>query len=153
MVQELNKPATPANAEGNIALGLDAFSLEVGARTMWMEARGQGLAGLEAVGFVLYNRLCRTKSATLAWICLEPLQFSSWNTSDPNRGMMARCRWDDPNLIVSRGLLSDIFLFKRKDTTGGATLYCNLDVVIPSWDFSKLQQTVKIRDHTFYREL
>ncbi|MDH0863335.1 cell wall hydrolase [Mitsuaria sp. GD03876] len=70
----------------------DADEQLVLARTLWGEARGEGEAGMYAVGRVILNRWrsgyrgCRTVSQ----VCLDPSQFSCWNANDPNRAQMLR---------------------------------------------------------------
>src|SRR5215468_10322728 len=69
------------------------------ARTVWAEARGEGVAGMTAVACVIMNR-ARIASqykqdhgrphplfgdGTLASCCTHPWQFSCWNENDPNR--------------------------------------------------------------------
>lgn len=56
------------------------------AKTLWGEARGEGIAGMEAVAAVILNRArtgyrhCRSIEA----VCVDPKQFSCWNADDPN---------------------------------------------------------------------
>jgi len=56
-----------------------AKAINVVARTLYMEARGEGSAGLDMVMTVIWNRAGKNK-AHLADVCLKPLQFSCWNS-------------------------------------------------------------------------
>lgn len=67
-------------------LEIDTF-----ARTIWGEARGEGSIGMQAVAFVVLNRLNVSKQKGKFWwgnsiieICRKPYQFSCWNRDDPN---------------------------------------------------------------------
>ncbi len=51
---------------------------------LWAEARGEPLLGILAVAWVIGNR-ARRRRKTLAYIILEPKQFSWTNADDPNR--------------------------------------------------------------------
>ena len=66
---------------------VSADDLDIAARTIWGEARGEGPEGMRAVAHVIANRA--TKGGwwgdTLWSVCLKPWQFSCWNLSDPNR--------------------------------------------------------------------
>lgn len=56
--------------------------------TIYGEARGEGLQGMEAVAQVIMNRV---KAGRVMWgltpraVCLDPYAFSCWLPSDPNR--------------------------------------------------------------------
>lgn len=69
---------------------LDPNSLpdeEVLARTLYGEARGEGINGLQAVANVIMNRvgLGWRGDTTVKGVCLRKYQFSCWLTDDPNR--------------------------------------------------------------------
>jgi spore germination cell wall hydrolase CwlJ-like protein len=51
---------------------------EIVAMTLYMEARGEGGKGLQAVASVIHNRMLYNKSS-LKKVCLAPKQFSCWN--------------------------------------------------------------------------
>ena len=62
---------------------------EVLARTLYGEARGEGLPGIEAVACVILNRVAFAKARGRYWwgntvsqVCLKPGQFSCWNAGD-----------------------------------------------------------------------
>ena len=68
---------------------LTASDLDIAARTLYGEARGESYEGKLAVAHVLLNRW-RTndgqfrKDDTLATTCLRHFQFSAWTKGDPN---------------------------------------------------------------------
>lgn len=66
--------------------------LIIAARTLWGEARGESYEGKKAVAHVLLNRLKagHGRASTLAGVCLQPLQFSCWNGTDPNLPLLRR---------------------------------------------------------------
>lgn len=55
-----------------------AKAINVVARTLYMEARGEGNVGLNLVMTVIWNRAGGNVD-NLADVCLKPLQFSCWN--------------------------------------------------------------------------
>ncbi|HJR27754.1 MAG TPA: cell wall hydrolase, partial [Pseudomonas sp.] len=62
---------------------------DVLARTLWGEARGEGLPGQIAVAWAIRNRVNDGKARSwwgegYAGVCQAPYQFSCWNKSDPN---------------------------------------------------------------------
>jgi N-acetylmuramoyl-L-alanine amidase len=119
------------------------FSYEIAVRTIWMEARGEGEAGMRAVAHVLVNRLnlCRWGS-TFGQVCLAPFQFSSWNTSDPNRRAMAALDDRDPLLAVIRTYLTDA-IAGEADPTNGSTHYYASSIPAPPWvQNAQLQATI-----------
>lgn len=71
----------------------DDFSeVNVLARTLYGEARGESWGGMEAVALVILNRaLDRTRWPNrVREVCLQPKQFSCWNVGDPNREIILR---------------------------------------------------------------
>jgi N-acetylmuramoyl-L-alanine amidase len=69
------------------------------ARTIYGEARGSTQGDRVAVGWVVRNRLARPgwwsrqrdddiPDDTIQAVCREPMQFSCWNPTDPNRKIL-----------------------------------------------------------------
>src|SRR5690606_4106602 len=86
-------------------ISIDRKDLDTLARTLWGEARGEGVAGMQAVAAVIMNRhkLAKQNAAyarqfgrSVAEICLKPYQFSAWLASDPNRFKMMTVSTSDP---------------------------------------------------------
>jgi N-acetylmuramoyl-L-alanine amidase len=67
--------------------------IDILARTIYGEARGEKIGGMEAVASVVINRVKRAekKNGRYWWgnsvrdVCLKKWQFSCWNVNDPNR--------------------------------------------------------------------
>lgn len=126
------------------------------ARTLWGEARGEGLLGMEAVASVILNRLkISNKEGGYWWgnsitdICRKPFQFSCWNTHDPNRAQMRIVDPSDKVFAAALDIATDAVDGKLKDSTGGATSYCTT-AIHPKWTDEMIQTTI-IRHHVFYR--
>lgn len=128
-----------------------SFGLEVAARTLAQEVRGEPIAGQEAVAHVIKNRLeSKRWGETLASVCLWPWQFSGWaRAKDPNFKYACGLPDDDPTLSHMRSVMQAA-LDSDKDPTEGATHYVNLAIVTPDW-VKGATQTVKIGHHTFYK--
>lgn len=64
------------------------YDLEIAAKTIFGEARGESYEGKVAVAHVLLNRyrnpMGPDRGKPLAQVCLRPFQFSCWNSNDPN---------------------------------------------------------------------
>lgn len=135
------------------------FDREIWARTVWMEARGDGDVGMLAVAHVINNRFksgrwsCGGK-ITHALICLNDLQFSCWNAdrNDQNREKMAVCDEYDDALIYCRSVVRMIEDGDH-DPTGNATHYYSVSMPLaPVWAASGTF-TVKIGKHRFYADV
>lgn len=130
--------------------------IEVMARTIYGEARNQGIRGMTAVAMVIVNRVndfSNRFGAGTVNVCLKPWQFSCWNDGDPNLEKLMLSRLESKPMWQSRivaamaddGLLVDI--------TNGATHYHHRNI-FPWWMQSKgMIHTVDIGDHFFYREV
>ncbi|HEX9465659.1 MAG TPA: cell wall hydrolase [Alphaproteobacteria bacterium] len=130
----------------------DLSDLEVVARTVWGEARGEGPDGWAAVAWVIKNRAAHPGwwGHDLRSVCLKPAQFSSWTEGDPNRAKMLALPLDDPLLARIRAVVSDVLGGAVADPTGGA-LYYHTKSVQPTWD-AAMTKTASIGAHEFFKE-
>lgn len=109
--------------------------------TLYHEARGEGVQGLEAVASVIMNRAKRS-SKSVCSIVYERKQFSWVHVTKDKR---------------IKGNIMDILSITHKalngvlvDVTHGATFY-HATYVKPSWAKHKVM-TVQINNHIFYKE-
>lgn len=135
---------------------------EVLARTLWGEARGEGLDGMAAVANCVMNRVQLDLhndgkpdwwGEGVAAVCQKPWQFSCWNTNDPNRAKLLAVTEEDPfyrdALVIAAAAVSG----KLRDRTRGATHYYAPKVVhAPAW-VDKGELRAKVGDQLFYRVL
>lgn len=128
------------------------------ARTVWGEARGEGIEGMEAVACVIMNRLNVSIQERGFWwgntiyeICRQPWQFSCWNEKDPNRPALLRATEETPHFMDAIDVAEDAALQFMPDPTHGATHYLNPHVldIIPSW--AKGEPLAIIGKHYFFR--
>jgi N-acetylmuramoyl-L-alanine amidase len=109
-----------------------SFDLDVAARTLWMEVRGETVEGQKAVAHVLLNRVKDGRwGHSLTSVCLWAYQFSSWNTGDSNRKTMSFLSDNDPLLMKLQSLLTAAA--NEPDPTNGATHYYALWITEPVW--------------------
>jgi spore germination cell wall hydrolase CwlJ-like protein len=126
--------------------------IDITARTLYGEARGQPVEGIIAVAGVIMNRVAAKRYGDgPAGVCLRPWQFSCWNASDPNKAIIEAVEpgnreFDWCRLVASlavRGLLHD--------PSGQATHYHTTGVA-PDWSRGKTPCAV-IGDHLFFRDI
>jgi N-acetylmuramoyl-L-alanine amidase len=122
------------------------------ARTLWGEARGEGVLGLRAVAHVIQNRVARPRWWGRTWrdVCLKPWQFSCWNGDDPNRTLLLRVGFTDARFRQAFAIAASIMA--RLDTdnlTGGADHY-HANGVTPVWR-DPAKRTGSIGHHIFYK--
>lgn len=129
------------------------------AKTMWGEARGEGIEGLSAVAHVVFNRVARQTywGKTIEEVCLRPYQFSCWNANDPNRAQLLQLT--SANGIYALALqlaqqLRDLDPAERvrQDAVGGATHYHARTIPPPRWARGRTP-CARIRNHLFYRDI
>lgn len=122
------------------------------ARTLWGEARGQGLDGMAGVANVVTNRVNYPGWWGTGWVgvCIAPKQFSCWNDNDPNRARLLRVTAEDPQfrdcLLIARAAIAG----ELRDRTQGANHYHATGIAVPKWARGK-KPTTTIGDHRFYR--
>ena len=125
-------------------------SSDILARTIWGEARGEGVHGMQAVANVIMNRVKRGGwwGATIEDVCKKPAQFSCWNTSDPNYQKIKSITTDDTQFKQALNIARLAITGNLTDITGEATHYHSV-AVKPAWA-DKLILTTRIGDHLFY---
>ncbi len=131
-------------------------SIDVLARTLWGEARGEGSAGMEAVACVILNRVKRAEKEGSFWwgnniiqVCQKPYQFSCWNRSDPNYKTLQAVQSDDLYFASALRVARRAVAGTLEDMTNGSTHY-HADYITPYWAKGETPRT-KIGRHVFYR--
>ena len=133
--------------------------IEVLALTIFGEARGEEVSGQVAVGCVIRNR--KDNRSTYQEVCLKPLQFSCWNTSDPNYELligMAEILTRNQNITnvhylqcfwVAKGIIDNLI----KDNTNGCKYYITNDLFAnnrPKWARNLITPPKEIGNQTFF---
>ncbi|MGZ9109332.1 MAG: cell wall hydrolase [Micavibrio sp.] len=105
-------------------------TIDILARTIWGEARGEGAAGMQAVAAVILNRLAIAKKSGGYWwgdnlieICRKPYQFSCWNENDPNLKKLQAVDERERHFSTALRLARQAVTIGLTDPTNGATHY------------------------------
>ncbi|WP_142851008.1 cell wall hydrolase [Telmatospirillum sp. J64-1] len=144
-------------------LSPSATDIDILARTLYGEARGEGIAGMSAVAHVILNRVRRRRwygagvpgypDHSIAAVCLKAWQFSCWNAADPNRPKLIAADLSDPALrramLVACAVVNDEPGFT--DATQGADHY-HTRSVSPDWAQGR-KPVVSIGGHLFYNDI
>lgn len=129
---------------------------DVLARTIFGEARGEPIEGMEAVASVVLNRVRIAQNKGRYWwgndiirVCQKPYQFSCWNKSDPSYQRLINIT--DKNIYFATALriARRAIIGALKDHTNGATHY-HADYVSPYWAKGEVPVKV-IGRHIFYK--
>lgn len=131
------------------------LSIDIMARTLWGEARGQGAKGMRAVAHVILNRVKIARAKGGSWwgdnvinVCQKPFQFSTWNRDDPNYLKLMRVNDRNPEFRLARAVSRAVLIKNEFDVTSGATHYHRFDMM-PYWARGKTP-VKRIGDHVFY---
>jgi spore germination cell wall hydrolase CwlJ-like protein len=133
------------------------MAVDVLARTIWGEARGEGKTGMEAVACVVQNRVAvaRAHKGRYWWghdiisVCQKPFQFSCWNANDPQRAKVIAVTDRNVQFAACLRVARRCVLGKIRDITNGATHYHTADVM-PHWAEGQKPCAV-IGHHIFYK--
>ena len=128
--------------------------LDTLARTLFGEARGEPLEGVYAVAWVIRNRVKRGGrfGLTVSEVCKRPLQFSCWNSHDPNFGQLLAANIEQLAFLRCHGAAALVLADAIPDPTEGADHYYAVSMATsPSWAAAMLP-TVRISRHQFLRE-
>lgn len=138
--------------------------IDVLARTIWAEARGEGVAGQVAVGRCIRNRVEADlgRDGKPDWwgegyvgVCQAPWQFSCWNKGDPNRAYLTGAKAiPETEYARAREAAVAAMTSKDPDPTGGATHYYSTTMVSPpKWTGHPARRTTKIGRHIFFKDV
>ena len=133
------------------------MEIDVLARTLWGEARGEGAAGMEAVACVILNRVAVAQEHggkywwgnNIIQVCQKPYQFSCWNRSDPNFKILQEVDAKNLYFVTALRIARRAVIGALTDSTSGATHYHTKDIA-PHWAKSETP-TATIGHHIFYR--
>jgi len=148
-------PDSAALADAGLVPSNDrALAIDVLARTIWGEARGESGQGREAVANVVINRARRRRKQfglSVEDVCRKPWQFSCWNPNDPNRNKLERVTLNDPVfpacLYIARRAMSGNLPDRTQDST-----HYHLDNIAPNWSQGHAP-AVRIGRHWFYNDV
>lgn len=130
------------------------------ARTVWGEARGEGLLGMAAVAWVVVNRVvaARKDRAKFFWwgdtvqrVCLAPAQFSCWLATDPNLEKLKAAHLGQGSFQRALAMSCLVVAGDVADPTNAATHYYADSIPAPSWT-SGMAPRAYIGAHYFFRE-
>jgi N-acetylmuramoyl-L-alanine amidase len=129
-------------------------SLDVFARTLWGEARGEGQTGMEAVACVICNRASHPRKSwggsEISNVCQQPWQFSCWNRNDPNLPKLMVVTREDPAFATALQVAHRAVSGGLEDITEGSDHYFAVNNPAPNW--ATHDKFVKrIGNHAFYR--
>lgn len=131
--------------------------LDILAKTLYGEARGEGTAGMHAVANVIMNRVAisdRYKNGYwwgkgVIGVCQKPMQFSCWNKGDVNKAKLeGKDLYADFVFAVALDVAEKALKGELKDITNGSTSY-HADYVTPFWVKDNEPKAV-IGRHLFY---
>ncbi|MCB1562891.1 MAG: cell wall hydrolase [Alphaproteobacteria bacterium] len=132
------------------------LEVDILARTLWGEARGEGTEGMKAVACVVLNRVNIAKVKGSYWwgsdviqVCQKPYQFSAWNRSDPNFRKLQSVDESDLYFATALRIARRAVIGALEDMTHGATHY-HADSIAPYWAKGESPSAV-IGRHVFYR--
>ncbi|MGE5476164.1 MAG: cell wall hydrolase [Bacteroidales bacterium] len=124
--------------------------VDVVARTLWGEARGEGYDGMVAVANVIMNRARRGGwwGNTPREVCQKPWQFSCWNPTDPNLMKLLQVDASNPQFAMALEIAAAALAGNLPDITNGATNY-----KVRGWPASwaaSMTLVARIGNHDFY---
>lgn len=128
---------------------------EILSKTIYGEARGESVAGQEAVANVILNRVKMNLIQPMWWgktiqeVCLKPYQFSCWNKNDPNFKILQGDLSQNPVYQICERIAKRALAGCLKDNTNGATHYHSF-VCHPLWA-RHLVPCAQIGHHLFYK--
>ncbi len=136
-----------------------ASDVDVLARTIYGEARGELVAGQEAVACVILNRVRRARDrggrywwgSSIDEVCRRPWQFSCWNTDDPNRSKIEAVGKDNKTFKTCLRVARRAVAGTLKDVTEGATHY-HASSINPPWA-TRRGPCAEIGNHLFYNDI
>lgn len=139
----------------HMVIPLHRGDIDVLARTLYGEARGEGVAGMQAIAWVVVNRVRKGEprfKGNVIDVVMAPHQFSCWSKSDPNSKLCARVNESDPIFALAVYAAASVLSGEVRDMVGGADHYhATWMKPFPAWA-SKMKETKRIGQHVFYKD-
>jgi N-acetylmuramoyl-L-alanine amidase len=134
-----------------------AHDIDIMARTIYGEARGETWLAQEQVGLVILNRYRSGKwfaGKTIADTCQKPFQFSCWNTNDPNLPKLTTTTLDDHAFQVAYAAALQCILGLAFGVVidSKVTHYFVVGSPVPNWAKGK-QHEFSVGKHAFYKDI
>lgn len=139
------------------------LDIDVLARTIWGEARGEGQAGQIAVGWCIRNRVEMDLHGDgkpdwwgegYAGVCKAKWQFSCWNRNDPNSAYLrGEKQIPAAQFIQCREAAIAVIDGHQPDPTGNATHYYSTTMKTPPAWAKVATRTKKIGRHIFFKDV
>lgn len=125
--------------------------LDVMARTLWGEARGESLEGKIGVAWVIKNRADKPSwwGKDITGVCKAPWQFSCWLPNDPNRAKLLAVKTTDEMFRECLFIVAGVLSGNIPDPTKGANHY-HAKSIKPNWA-NGVEPTARLHNHVFYR--
>ena len=129
-------------------------SLDIFARTIYGEARGESWTGKLAVAWTMRNRADNPGwwGKDIYSVCLKPWQYSCWLSTDPNAAVITQVTLDTSQFRECFAAACLVYDHRISDPTSGATHYYALSMPKPPVWAGKLQPKGTIGNHRFYYE-
>lgn len=131
-----------ANGQHEITI----LDMDIAARTIAGEARGEPYIGQVAVGCVIINRWRIGMGQSLFETCLQQYQFSCWNTEDPNRRYISKLRTSDKVYQTAMRALMEAI---EDPLRHGPITHYHAAGITPCWA-KNMRRVTQIGRHIFY---
>lgn len=133
--------------------------VDILAKTLWGEARGENRTGKIAVAWSVKNRVEYAKDKGGYWwgntiqeVCLKPWQYSCWNKNDPNRRLILALKPGHAHFNECLDVAKQVLENAVSDPVQGATHYYATYIDPPKWVNSGTFVT-QIGVHRFYKNV
>jgi hypothetical protein len=128
--------------------------IDVLARTLYGEARGEGFQGMQAVANTVVNRVnseIRWWGDSIISCCLAPWQYSCWNKNDPNLSFIQQIDASNRLFQGCIELATKAVAGSLPDLTYGADSYYDKRMPTPPAWADGLTPCASIGHHNFYK--
>lgn len=134
-------------------------AVDILARTIFGEARGEDIKGKEAIACVILNRVKKANDngGSFWWgnsieeVCTKKWQFSCWNKDDPNYEKLMSVDNTNSVFIICKRIARRAVCGLLKDFTFDSTHYHTKNIT-PSWSKGKAP-ACEIGNHYFYNDI
>lgn len=129
--------------------------VDVLARVLYGEARGEGREGMEAVAWVVVNRVRQPGTRfpdTVSAVCRQPKQFSCLNPGDPNAKLCAAINESDPAFLTAMLAAVNVLSGQVPDPTHGSQFYFVSNMKNPPEWRKAMKLKAVIGAHSFFYE-